>query len=83
MVCWERGYFIYFRSGILRPKDKKISRIIFGIDALFLVNTKNSIFVMRITVMYFVNVTCTYSSILVKWVSFISGYTNISILVFL
>ena len=56
---------------------------IFGIDALFLVNTKNSIFVMRITVVYFVNVTCTYSSILVKWVSFISGYTNISILVFL
>ena len=49
----------------------------------FLVNTKNSIFVMRITVVYFVNVTCTYSSILVKWVSFISGYTNISILVFL
>ena len=80
MVYWERGYF---RSGILRPKDKKISRIIFGIDALFLVNTKNSIFVMRITVVYFVNVTCTYSSILVKWVSFISGYTNISILVFL
>ena len=38
---------------------------------------------MRITVVYFVNVTCTYSSILVKWVSFISGYTNISILVFL
>lgn len=37
---------------------------------------------MRITVVYFVNVTCTYSSILVKWVSFISGYTNISILVF-
>lgn len=36
---------------------------------------------MRITVVYFVNVTCTYSSILVKWVSFISGYTNISILV--
>ena len=35
---------------------------------------------MRITVVYFVNVTCTYSSILVKWVSFISGYTNISIL---
>lgn len=33
---------------------------------------------MRITVVYFVNVTCTYSSILVKWVSFISGYTNIS-----
>ena len=31
---------------------------------------------MRITVVYFVNVTCTYSSILVKWVSFISGYTN-------
>ena len=30
---------------------------------------------MRITVVYFVNVTCTYSSILVKWVSFISGYT--------
>ena len=49
----------------------------------FLVYTKNSIFVMRITVVYFVNVTCTYSSILVKWVSFISGYTNISILVFL
>lgn len=48
----------------------------------FLVNTKNSIFVMRITLVYFVNVTCTYSSILVKWVSFISGYTNISILVF-
>ena len=46
----------------------------------FLVYTKNSIFVMRITVVYFVNVTCTYSSILVKWVS---GYTNISILVFL
>lgn len=38
---------------------------------------------MRITVVYFVNVTCTYSSILVKWVSFISGYTNISILVIL
>ena len=37
---------------------------------------------MRITVVYFVNVTCTYSSILVKWVSFISGYTNISILVY-
>lgn len=37
---------------------------------------------MRITVVYFVNVTCTYSSILVKWVSFISGRTNISILVF-
>ena len=36
---------------------------------------------MRITVVYFVNVTCTYSSILVKWVSFISGYTNISIFV--
>ena len=34
---------------------------------------------MRITVVYFVNVTSTYSSILVKWVSFISGYTNISI----
>ena len=33
---------------------------------------------MRITVVYFVNVTCTYSSILVKWVSFISGYTNIT-----
>lgn len=32
----------------------------------FLVYTKNSIFVMRIAVMYFVNVTCTYSSILVK-----------------
>ena len=38
---------------------------------------------MRITVVYFVIVTCTYSIILVKWVSFISGYTNISILVFL
>lgn len=49
----------------------------------FLVYTKNSIFVMRIIVVYFVNVTCTYSSILVKWVSFISGRTNISILVFL
>lgn len=48
----------------------------------FLVYTKNSIFVMRITVVYFVNVTCTYSSILVKWVSFISGCTNLSILVF-
>lgn len=47
----------------------------------FLVYTKNSIFVMRITVVYFVNVTCTYSSILVKWVSFISGRTNISIFV--
>lgn len=35
----------------------------------FLVYTKNSIFVMRITVVYFVNVTCTYSSILVKWVT--------------
>lgn len=32
----------------------------------FLVYTKNSIFVMRITVVYFVNVTCTYSSILVN-----------------
>lgn len=49
----------------------------------FLVYTKNSIFVMRITVMYFVNVTCTYSSFLVKWVSFISRCTNISILVHL
>lgn len=49
----------------------------------FLVYTKNSIFVMRITVMYFVNVTCTYSSFLVKWVSFISCCTNISILVYL
>jgi hypothetical protein len=49
----------------------------------FLVYTKNSIFVMRITVVYFVNVTCTYSSILVKWVSFISSCTNLSILVFL
>lgn len=49
----------------------------------FLVYTKNSIFVMRITVMYFVNVTCTYSSFFVKWVSFISCCTNISILVFL
>lgn len=49
----------------------------------FLVYTKNSIFVIRITVVYFVNVTCTYSSILVKWVSFISGCTNLSILVFL
>lgn len=47
----------------------------------FLVYTKNSIFVMRIIVVYFVNVTCTYSSILVKWVSFISGRTNISIFV--
>ena len=47
----------------------------------FLVYTKNSIFVMRITVVYFVNVTCTYSSILVKWVSFISGCTNFSIFV--
>ena len=36
---------------------------------------------MRITVVYFVNVTCTYSSILVKWVSFISGYTYFSIFV--
>ena len=35
---------------------------------------------MRITVVYFVNVTCTYSSILVKWVSFISGYTNIFVM---
>ena len=49
----------------------------------FLVYTKNSIFVMCITAVYFVNVTCTYLSILVKWVSFISGCTNISILVFL
>lgn len=49
----------------------------------FLVYTKNSIFVMRIIVMYFVNVTCTYSSFLVKWVSFISCCTNISILVHL
>lgn len=49
----------------------------------FLVYTKNSIFVMCIIVVYFVNVTCTYLSILVKWVSFISGCTNISILVFL
>lgn len=49
----------------------------------FLVYTKNSISVMRITVVYFVNVTCTYSSILVKWVSFISSCTNLSILVFL
>ena len=47
----------------------------------FLVYTKNSIFVMRITVVYFVNVTCTYSSILVKWVSFISSCTNFSIFV--
>ena len=38
---------------------------------------------MRITVVYFVNVTCTYSSILVIWVSFISGYTKSSIVVFL
>lgn len=29
---------------------------------------------MRITVVYFVNVTCTYSSILVKW-----GYLHISL----
>lgn len=79
MVYWERGYFYIFPFRDSSAEDKKISRIIFGIDALFLVNTKNSIFVMRITVVYFVNVTCTYSSILVKWVSFISGYTNISI----
>ena len=46
----------------------------------FLVYTKNSIFVMRITVVYFVNVTCTYSSFLVKWVSFISCCTSIFVM---
>ena len=67
----------------LKDQTEYQSLYLAWIDALFLVNTKNSIFVMRITVVYFVNVTCTYSSILVKWESFISGYTNISILVFL
>lgn len=47
----------------------------------FLVSTKNSIIVMRITLVCFVNVTCTYSNILVKWVSFLSCCTNLSIFV--
>ncbi len=82
MVYWERGYFNISVPGFFGRKIGKLSQIIFRIDA-FLVYTKNSIFIMCITAVYFVNVTCTYLSILVKWVSFISGCTNISILVFL